>query len=79
MLEDISHPFIVRVFELVEDEHNYYIISELMNHGDLDKYVKKRHAEGQIEEEETKIIAEEILLALNFMHSQNLVHRDLKP
>ena len=30
-------------------------------------------------EEEVKIITEEILLALNFMHSKMIVHRDLKP
>ena len=39
VLEDISHPNVVRIFELLEDDDNYYIISELMSHGDLYDYV----------------------------------------
>ena len=35
VLEDISHPNIVRLFEILEDNTNYYIVSELMKYGDL--------------------------------------------
>ena len=35
IVEEISHAHIVRVFELMEDQENYYIIQELMRGGDL--------------------------------------------
>ena len=83
VLEGICHPNIVRLFEILEDDNNYYIVSELMKYGELYDYARKRNKpnsdEGWIEEEGIQIIAQEILLALNFMHLQNLAHRDLKP
>ena len=34
-LEQLDHPHIVRSFDLLEDEENVYIVSELMEHGNL--------------------------------------------
>ena len=54
-----------------------------MKYGDLHKYTNNRNLkscqEGKMNEEEILIISEQILLALNFLHCANLVHRDLKP
>ena len=83
VLESVSHPNIVRLFEILEDDDYYYIVSELMKHGELHDFAKKRNdpdnRDNWLEEEEIQIIAEEIILALNFMHCKNLAHRDLKP
>ena len=83
MLEEISHPNIVRIFEILEDKKYYFIVSELMKHGELYDYAKKRNRsdcpEDRFDENEIKIIAEEVLLALNHIHHKNLIHRDLKP
>ena len=81
ILEQISHPNIVRIFELLEDDNNYYIVSELMKHGELQDFASKRNGskEDNFSEDEVSIMTKEIFLALNFMHQQNLVHRDLKP
>ena len=81
ILEDISHPNIVRIFELLEDDSNYYIVSELMKHDTLLHFANTRNnnAEDNFSEDEVCVMTKEIFLALNFMHLQNLVHRDLKP
>ena len=34
-LEQLDHPHIVRVVDLLEDEENIYIAAELMQHGNL--------------------------------------------
>ena len=71
ILEDISHPNIVRIFELLHDENNYYIVSELMRHGELFELANKREnsEEGGLTEDEIHTITKEIFLALNFMHT----------
>jgi serine/threonine protein kinase len=33
VLEDVDHPNIMRVYELLHDERNYYIVSEYMREG----------------------------------------------
>ena len=37
ILSEKSHPRIMRIVELVEDEENYYIVSELLKGGELFK------------------------------------------
>ena len=35
ILGEKSHPNIIRIIELFEDNHNYYIVSELVKGGEL--------------------------------------------
>ena len=35
MLANTDHPNIVRVFDLLEDEANYYVVSEIVEGGEL--------------------------------------------
>lgn len=66
----------MRIFELLEDDIHYYIISELVEGGELyDRIVKIK----TFTEKSAAKILEQILLALNYMHSRNITHRDLKP
>ena len=44
ILEEITHPSIVRVFKILEDDTHYFIIFELMKHGDLKEYIDKRNS-----------------------------------
>ena len=76
VLQNTDHPHIGRVMELLEDEAKFYIVSELVTGGELYDYIirKKRLSERQ-----AASIIKQILLALNYMHQQNIVHRDIKP
>ena len=76
VLEITQHPHITRIFELMEDERNYYIIAEFMAGGHLlDKITQLR----QFSEQQAASVVKQMLLALNFMHGKNIMHRDLKP
>ena len=80
IVEEISHPHIVRIYELMEDDENYYIIMELMKGGDLwSKIVKANNPFKPFTEAKAANIIHQILLALNYMHGLNIMHRDLKP
>jgi len=39
IIENTSHPYIMRVYELLEDDNNYYIASEYLKYGELYDYV----------------------------------------
>lgn len=47
-LEDLSHPNIVRIYELLEDGQNVYVISELISDGDLQVFIDEKKRSGKI-------------------------------
>lgn len=66
----------MRVLELLHDEANFYVATELVTGGELyDHIIKvKRFTERQAAD-----AIKQLLLALNYMHQQNIAHRDIKP
>ena len=76
VLEQTVHPNIVRVFELMEDADNYYIVSELVKGGELyERIIQMKH----FSEQNAAYVIYQLLLALAYMHSENIIHRDIKP
>ena len=39
-LTQLSHPHIMRIYELLHNDKNYYIVSEYMKHGDLKAFLE---------------------------------------
>lgn len=39
VLEDTSHPNIMRIYEILDDEKFYYIVSEFIRYGELYDYI----------------------------------------
>lgn len=76
VLEETNHPFITRVFELMEDKRSYYIIMELITGGNLLDMIYQKKI---FSEELASNVLKQLLLALNYMHQRNISHRDLKP
>lgn len=76
VLQNTDHPHIVRVMELLEDEIKFYIVSELVTGGELYDYIIKTK---KLTERQAANVIKQILLALNYMHQQDIVHRDIKP
>ena len=66
---------IVKVFETYETKKHYCIVMEYICAGDLLSYIKKR---GKLTEQIAKFIFKQIVLALQYIHSHNIVHRDIK-
>ena len=75
VVSKISHPNVVRIYDLgVADDHAY-IAMEYFPAGDL----RARIARERPSSEETLIIVGSILAALTSVHEAGIIHRDLKP
>jgi calcium-dependent protein kinase len=66
----------MHVNEILEDTDNYYIVTEILEGGELfDRIIEVK----KFNEEKAAQILKQVLLAINYMHKNNLTHRDLKP
>lgn len=79
VLEKLEHPHIVRVLDLCEDDDKIYIALELIKHGNLLEVLSKiRQRNIKFTERDAADIVYQILLAINYIHASNVIHRDLK-
>lgn len=67
---------IVQLLKIYETKHSVNLLLEYLNGGTLGTIIKSRR---QVSEEEVRVIASQLLLAVDFMERKRIVHRDLKP
>ena len=70
-----SSNYIVKMFETYETEKHICIVMEYISAGDLLSYIKKR---SKLNENIAKYIFKQIILAIQYIHNNNIVHRDIK-
>lgn len=73
--KSLFHKHIVKFEHVFEDNDNVYILLELCKCKTLNDIMKKRKI---ITELEVKYFLDQILKAVNFMHKNKIIHRDLK-
>ena len=75
VLKNLDHPNIMKIYEFYEDEKNIYLINEFCGGGDIaglnDKY-------GNFPEILVKYVMFQVFLAISFLHSNKVVHADIK-
>lgn len=72
----LSHPNIVEIYDVGEDEGNFYIVMEFIEGKTLKQLIKKR---GVLSLSETIDIMLQLLEALAQAHDSYIIHRDIKP
>ena len=77
ILSQSNHPFILRLEHIFESELRFYIFLEFMPGRDL-KYQMDRMSQG-LTLTQVKFIGAQVLLALEYLHSEGYAHRDIKP
>lgn len=71
----MDHPHIVSLFDVYEEKHTLYLVMEVMEGGELfDRLQEKK----TFAESDAAGVIWQMLLALNYIHSHGVVHRDLK-
>ena len=80
LLKKINHPNIVRLIDLKKTKSHCYIVMEYCNGGDLSSCLKKYKAAHRrpFSEEIVQYIMRQVVNGLEFLHSNKIIHRDLK-
>lgn len=72
----LSHPNIVNIFDVGEEEHILYMVMEYVEGLTLKEYIQQY---GPIGVEESLSIMKQVTSAIAHAHENNFVHRDIKP
>ena len=75
ILKKSSSPFIITLHYAFQTPDNLYMILDYCPGGDLDFHIQIRI----FEEEEAKFYIAELILAIEYLHINNILYRDLKP
>lgn len=76
LLAMLKHPLIVNMHYAFEDKEKLYILTDLLNGGDLRYHMKRKI---KFDEEKLKFIVACAAAALEYMHTNGVIHRDIKP
>ncbi|KAH0477368.1 MAG: uncharacterized protein KVP18_003600 [Porospora cf. gigantea A] len=80
ILKEVDHPNILKIFEVYEDRNCLYIITELLAGRELFDMIQEKADGGtNVTEDVAALIIQQILSALAYCHTRNIVHKDLKP
>lgn len=72
----LSHPNIVNVYDVGDDDGLYYIVMELVEGITLKKFIERK---GKLEIKEAVGIAIQIAQGMEAAHDNHIIHRDIKP
>jgi len=75
LMTSLYHNHIISLLQIIDTERKTFLVMEYAAQGSLRKLVNKR---GHLDEEEARSIFRELCLAVNYIHSQNIAHRDIK-
>lgn len=72
----IDSPFVVKLFFSFQSREYLYLVMEYLNGGDCSALLKSI---GSLDEDWARQYVAEVVLALEYLHSRGITHRDLKP
>ncbi|OMJ16881.1 Serine/threonine-protein kinase ppk1 [Smittium culicis] len=73
--EKVNHENVVRLYDIIESENHIGLVLEYASGGELFEYIMKNQ---YLRDSEAKRIFSQLILAVSFLHENEIVHRDLK-
>ncbi|WKY09389.1 hypothetical protein Q1695_002057 [Nippostrongylus brasiliensis] len=75
IMKQLDHPNIVKLYQVMENEQTLYLVLEYASGGEVFDYLV---AHGRMKEKEARVKFRQIVSAVQYLHSKNIIHRDLK-
>jgi len=76
LLNEIECPFVVNLLGFFQDVKNLYLVMEYVKGGEMFYHLRKA---SRFADEVARFYAAEVVLAWEYLHSKNIIYRDLKP
>ena len=79
-LSILHNPFLVNMICSFQDNDNLYLVMDLLLGGDMRYHINKRAIYNRKKDEnQLKFIAGCVLIGLNYIHENKIIHKDIKP
>ena len=79
-LSILQNPFLVNMICSFQDNDNLYLVMDLLLGGDMRFHINKRAIYNRKKDEkQLKFIAGCVLVGLNYIHENQIIHKDIKP
>ena len=75
LMKNLRHSSVVKLLDTFETKNYILIVMENISGGDLLSFVKKR---TKLNEKICKFIFKQLLQAIKYIHTKNVIHRDIK-
>ena len=75
ILKEINNDYVINSYFIFQDTKNYYFVMEYLPGGDVFGLLSKNN----LPKSTIKLIIAETILAINYLHSINIIHHDIKP
>ena len=80
ILKKADHPNIIKLYEIFESRHSYYLIMEECKGGEVfDRIIEHIQKKEMYSERDAANILSQMLSAVEYCHNNGIAHRDLKP
>ena len=76
ILSEVQHPFIVNLRHTLQDSRNVYMIMDYVPGGEIFSHLRRA---GRFPTDVTRFYIATLVLAIDYMHRQKVIYRDLKP
>ena len=76
IMEMVENPFIMKMYRTFQDHHYLYFLLKYIDGFDFYEFL--RHV-GTCDRKQTQFYSACLILALEHLHTNNIVYRDLKP
>jgi serine/threonine protein kinase len=78
VLKRLDHPNAIKMFELIDTPKQINLVTEYVNGISLYNYCKNINAQRRIPETQCRRIFKQIAEGIEYLHSSNVAHRDIK-
>ncbi|CAO3589605.1 unnamed protein product [Absidia cylindrospora] len=76
ILESVGNPFVVNLWGTFQDTVNLYMVMDYVPGGELFSILRRSQ---RFPDHVAKFYAAEVVLAIEYLHSKDIIYRDLKP